>query len=201
MRIDVIVVGQMEVNCYVVSSEKTRNAALIDPGDDYARIEGFLSKQNLKAGFIVHTHGHIDHIQADNDFNLPIYVHRLDAELLNNPLTNLSGFLSMPLKVRGDIRPLEDSEKLGLDDISLEVIHTPGHTPGGICLKANGIIFTGDTLFAEGIGRTDFPGASQEQLLMSIRNRLLIFPDDTIIYPGHGASSTIGHERMNNPFL
>ena len=96
---------------------------------------------------------------------------------------------------------MEDKETVRLDELSLEVIHTPGHTPGGICLKSGNVIFTGDTLFAGGIGRTDFPGASEERLIQSIEERLLVFPDETVIYPGHGPSSTIGRERKRNPFL
>lgn len=201
MRIDIIPVGEMQVNCYVVSSETTQNAFLIDPGDDYPKIRSFLSREGLIPKFIVHTHGHIDHIQADNEFDLPVYAHRLDAELLTNPVTNLSDFLSFPFRVKGKIHALEDSQVLAVDDVSLEVIHTPGHTPGGICLKSGNVIFTGDTLFAGSVGRTDFPGASARQLIRSIRDRLLNFPDDTILYPGHGPSSTIAREKKINPFL
>ena len=203
MRIDIIEVGQMQVNCYVVSSEKTKNAILIDPGDDYPKIRAFLEREKLTAKLIAHTHGHIDHIQADNEFNLPVYVHRLDAELLRNPDTNLSNFLSFPFKVEAKVKIVEDLDSITLDDLSLQVLHTPGHTPGGICLacRARSVIFTGDTLFAGSVGRTDFPGASGEQLIKSIEEKLLGFPDDTVIYPGHGASSTIGRERKKNPFL
>ena len=201
MRIDIIPVGQMQVNCYVLSDRQTKNAILVDPGDDYPLIKSFLEKQKLKPRFIVHTHGHIDHIQADNEFALPVYAHKLDVELLINPEKNLSNFLSSPFKVDCEIKPLEDGQKITLDDLSLEVIHTPGHTPGGICLKADKVIFTGDSLFAGGVGRTDFPGASARELILSIWNKLLIFPDDTVIYPGHGPHSTIGREKRINPFL
>ena len=201
MRIDTITVGEMGVNCYVLSSKITKNAILIDPGDDYPRIRALLAQQKLKPQFIVHTHGHIDHIGADNEFNLPAYAHRLDVELLRDPQRNLSNFLSVPFKVELDIRPVEDLEIITLDDLNLQVIHTPGHTPGGICLKSGKVVFTGDTLFAGGIGRTDFPGASEEQLLKSIQDKLLNIADETVIYPGHGPASTIGKERKTNPFL
>lgn len=200
MRIDALTVGQMQVNCYVLSSKTTKNAILLDPGDEYLRIKAYLDKHKLKAKFIMHTHGHIDHIQADNEFNLPVYVHSADIELLKNPERNLSNFLSLPFKVKSDIKQLEDSQIINLDDLSLEVMHTPGHTPGGICLKSAQVVFTGDTLFAGSVGRTDFPGASYEQLMKSIQDKLLVLPDETVIYPGHGPSSTIGQEKRSNPY-
>ena len=201
MRIDTIVVGPMQVNCYILSSKATKNAILIDSGDEYAKLKVFLEKHKLTPKFIVHTHGHIDHIQADNEFNLAVYAHSLDVELLKSPERNLSNFLNVPFRVKFDVKPLEDSQIITLDDFSLQVIHTPGHTPGGICLKSAKAAFTGDTLFAAGIGRTDFPGASYEQLMKSIQDKLLVLPDDTIIYPGHGPCSTIGREKKGNPFL
>lgn len=200
MRIDTLTVGQMQVNCYILSSKTTKNAILLDPGDEYSRIKAYLDKHKLKPKFILHTHGHIDHIQADNEFALPVYVHSLDSELLRNPDKNLSSFLSVPFKVKLDLKPLEDLAEIKLDDLVLQVIHTPGHTPGGICLKSAQVVFTGDTLFAGGIGRTDFPGASHEQLIKSIQDKLLVLPDETVIYPGHGPSSTIGEEKRSNPY-
>lgn len=201
MRIDTIVVGPMQVNCYILSSKTTKNAILIDPGDEYSKLKAFLEKHKLTPRFIVHTHGHIDHIQADNEFNLAVYAHSLDVGLLKSPERNLSNFLNVPFRVKFDVKPIEDSQIIALDDFSLQVIHTPGHTPGGVCLKSDKAAFTGDTLFAAGIGRTDFPGASYEQLLKSIQEKLLVLPDDTIIYPGHGPCSTIGEEKRGNPFL
>lgn len=201
MRIDILQVGELEVNCYILSSEKTKNAILIDPGDDYPKIKSFLEKQKLMPRFVLHTHGHFDHIGADNEFGLPVYAHRLDVELLQSSKENLSDFFSSSFQVNAQTHILEDKETVRLDELSLEVIHTPGHTPGGICLKSGNVIFTGDTLFAGGIGRTDFPGASEERLIQSIEERLMVFPDETLIYPGHGPSSTIGRERRRNPFL
>ena len=201
MQVDALSVGEIQANCYVVSSKATHNAILIDPGDEYLKIKAFLDKKKLTARLIVHTHGHIDHIQADNEFNLPIYVHRLDVELLKNPDKNLSSFLSHPFSVTANIKPIEDLDTITLDDMALQVMHTPGHTPGGICLKSDNAVFSGDTLFSGSIGRTDFPGASCQQLIQSIKEKLLILPDTTIIYPGHGPHSTIGKERKSNPFL
>lgn len=201
MEINSITVGELQVNCYILSSSKTKNAIIIDPGDDYPKIKSFLAKHKLSPKFIVHTHGHIDHIQADDEFHLTVYAHTLDVELLKDPDKNLSHFLSFPFKVNSPIKSLEDAEFISLDDISLEVIHTPGHTPGGICLRAENVVFTGDTLFAGSIGRTDFPGASNQQLIKSIKDRLFILADETLVYPGHGPSSSIGEEKRDNPFL
>ncbi len=201
MRVDTIVVGCFQVNCYIVSSI-AKNAIIIDPGDDYSRIAKFLDKEGVTSKMIVHTHGHIDHIGADNEFYLPVYVHRLDIPLLRDSEKNLSSFLSVPFEVtEAKVKVLEDLDVVTLDEINLKVIHTPGHTPGGICLKADKFIFTGDTLFMGSVGRTDFAGASHEVLLSSIKKRLLDLSDDMIIYPGHGPSSTIGREKKKNQFL
>lgn len=201
IHIKCIAVGYMQVNCYIVSSDKTKDAILIDPGDDYKKIKSFLDKHKLKPKFIVHTHGHIDHIGADNEFDLPVYIHRLDSELLVNPEKNLSRFFTNDFKVKNDVVEIEDSSMIALDDLTFKVLHTPGHTPGGICLKGDGLVFTGDTLFNLSVGRADFPYASQVKLMNSIRDKLLVLPDETVIYPGHGASSTIGREKASNPFL
>lgn len=201
MRIDIIPVGHMQANCYVVSGQSTKNAILIDPGDEYGVIKKFLEKKGLFPKFILHTHGHIDHIQADNEFNLPVYVHKGDLPLLLEPEKNLSSFFGNPFRVKLTPKTLSDGEDIVVDDLKLQVLHTPGHTPGGICLRSDKAVFTGDTLFAGSIGRTDFPGASQDELLKSIRDKLLNLPDNTIIYPGHGPASTIGREKKMNPFL
>lgn len=201
MILERIVVGSMEVNCYILGSEKSKEAVIIDPGDDYPKIKKAIDKLKLIPKFIVNTHGHMDHIGADDKFNLPIYIHKLDKECLVNPNKNLSAMFGMAYSVKSEIRQLEDTDTINIDNLILEVIHTPGHTPGGICIKVDNIIFTGDTLFMGGVGRTDFPGASEEKLFSSIREKLLVFSDDTVIYPGHGPQSSIGRERERNPFL
>ena len=206
MKIETLSVGPMQANCYILIDEVSREALIIDPGADYKRIKHLLDRALARANFIVNTHGHIDHIGADDQFSLPIYIHRDDVSLLCNPKLNLSEFLSSPFQINTQIHSLEDNEDICLGSrIHLKVIHTPGHTPGSICLLSASskekIIFTGDTLFFEGIGRTDFAGASSELLLTSIKKKIFILPEDTVIYPGHGPGSTIGHEKKNNPFL
>jgi glyoxylase-like metal-dependent hydrolase (beta-lactamase superfamily II) len=155
---------------------------------------------------IINTHGHIDHIGCNDKFGVPVYIHRMDLAMLKDPKLNLSNFLQpAPFHMQYQVKAIEDKEKIELGLIELEVMHTPGHTPGGICLllkkPQNKILFSGDTLFYQGVGRTDFPGADENQLIKSIKEKLFKLSEDTVIYPGHGASSTIGQEKKNNPFL
>lgn len=201
MILEKIVVGEMEVNCYLLGSENSKEIAIIDPGDDYQRIKKAIDKLKLIPKFILNTHGHMDHIGADDKFNLPVYIHRLDRECLVNPEKNLSAMFGFAYSVKSEVKSLEDCDIINLADLKLEVMHTPGHTLGSICLKVKDIVFTGDTLFSGGVGRTDFPGSSQEKLFRSIREKLLVLDEATSIYPGHGPESTIGNEKKRNPFL
>ncbi|MCM8780637.1 MAG: MBL fold metallo-hydrolase [Candidatus Omnitrophica bacterium] len=206
MILESICVGAFQVNCYVLASGKESSAIIIDPGDEKRKIEQILNKYKLNPIFIINTHGHIDHIGCDNEFGIPIYIHRDEIPLLKDASLNLSNFLSRSFKVKSHlIRPLNDKEIIELEGIRLEVIHTPGHTPGAMCLlmksPKNKILFTGDTLFFHSIGRTDFPGADERFLIRSIKDKLFNLADDTLIYPGHGPPSTIGEEKRNNPFL
>jgi glyoxylase-like metal-dependent hydrolase (beta-lactamase superfamily II) len=201
MKIKTFVVGPMQTNCYVLSDEETGEAIIIDPGDEPEKIKKYLVQNKLKPEFIVNTHGHVDHIASDAEFKLPVYIHKLDLYNLRDPLKNLSSLVGGNVKPPSQIMPLEDKDIIGTKKIKLEVIHTPGHTPGGISLKFDNMVFTGDTLFCSGIGRTDFPGASEARLIESIKNRLFVLADDTVIYPGHGPSSTIGQEKESNSFV
>lgn len=201
MILEKIIVGPIETNCYILGSAKTHQALVIDPGSEVEEIKKCLKEHQLKIKAVVNTHGHIDHIGADAYLDSPVYIHRLDAEFLTNPDLNLCrmfGFVLPSIKL--DVL-LEDGQKIEAGEVCLEVIHTPGHTPGGICLKADKFVLTGDTLFAQGVGRTDIPGASEKALFNSIRTRLFTLADNLIIYPGHGPSSTIGQARKDNAFL
>lgn len=201
MILEKIVVGPMQVNCYILGSSDTSEALVIDPGFEPEKIKRSLNKRGLKAKYVVNTHGHIDHIGADANFTCPVYIHRLDARLLKNPALNLSDMMGISFTLPAQIELLEDGQKLKIGEFYLEVIHTPGHTPGGICLNEGEFIFTGDTLFAQGLGRTDIPYASERDLLNSIQKKLFTLQDEVVIYPGHGPSSTIGEEKRNNPFI
>lgn len=201
MLIETLVVGFMEANCYIIGDESTGEVFIVDPGADYGRIKKVVDVNNLKPLAVINTHGHGDHIGADKEWNLPIWIHRLDADFLQDPSKNLSGVFGFLLKTKAATRLLEDRDILKIGRHTLEVIHTPGHTPGSICLKGDGAVFTGDTLFYEGIGRTDLAYGSEEDILRSVKERLFVLDDDYIVYPGHGPSTTIGHEKANNPFI
>ncbi|MFH0912699.1 MAG: MBL fold metallo-hydrolase [Candidatus Omnitrophota bacterium] len=205
MILESVCVGPVEVNCYILAAGIGQRAIIIDPGGDEQKIERVLKKYDLKPEFIINTHGHFDHIACDDKFAVPVYIHREDLALLKDPKLNLSSFFMSPFSLESEIKILQDKEIIELGQIQLEVMHVPGHTPGGIALllkkPKDKILFTGDTLFCQGIGRTDFPGADEMLLVESIKEKLLCLSDDTIIYPGHGPSSTIAEEKKNNPFL
>jgi hydroxyacylglutathione hydrolase len=205
MILEQIKLGPLETNCYILADAHTRGAIIIDPGDEPEKVEELLKKKKLKAAFIVNTHGHIDHIRAENDLKLPVYVYKDEVPMLKDSGLNLSELLQVPFKVDAQVHPLEDNQEITLDSLRLKVLHTPGHTPGGISLlllqPKDKIVFTGDTLFHSSVGRTDLPRGSHEELIDSIKTRLLILSDDTICYPGHGPQTTIGREKAGNPFL
>lgn len=205
MILETICVGPYEVNCYILAQDKNNQAIIIDPGDEPGKIKRVLARYNLKPNLVINTHGHIDHIGADDAFGVCVYIHKNDLIFLSDPNLNLSGFLAMPLRITSPHQTLEDKEEIRLGKIKLEVLHTPGHTPGGICLllkepKTN-IVFSGDTLFYLGIGRTDLPLASLEQLKKSVKEKLFVLENQTLILPGHGHSTTVGQEKKGNPFF
>ncbi|MFH1854032.1 MAG: MBL fold metallo-hydrolase [Candidatus Omnitrophota bacterium] len=201
MIIKKITVGPMETNCYIAGDESTREAVVIDPGGDYNKIKKIIGREGLKPIAIINTHGHGDHIIANDEFGLPVWIHRQDADFLGDPSKNLSAEFGLMFRANPAKRLLERGDTLTVGKYSLEVIHTPGHTPGSICLKGDGIIFSGDTLFYEGIGRTDFSYGSQEDILKSIKEKLFTLEDRYVVYPGHGPSTTIGHEKTRNPYI
>lgn len=200
-----ICVGPMAVNCYILAEEKNSAAIIIDPGAEAEKIKKVLAEYKLKASLVINTHGHFDHIGCDDGFGVPVYIHKNDASSLTDPQFNLSALFSSRFAVKSQIRILEDKDDIKLGNIHLKVLHVPGHTPGGIALLMNKpdnkILFTGDTLFCGGIGRTDFAEGNERLLMKSIKEKLLTLPDETVIYPGHGPFSTIGEEKINNPFL
>lgn len=204
MILETVVVGAMEVNCYVLASGGGRKAIIIDPGDDEKKIRKVLEKHAIIPAVVINTHGHFDHIGCDDVFKVPVCVHRLDAGMLIDAKRNYSAFLACPYKVKAEIKQLEDGQKIILEDIELEVRHIPGHSSGGIALvlkkPRDKIVFSGDSLFWGSIGRSDL-GGNEELLVRSIREKLLSLSDDTVVYPGHGPATSIGEEKANNPFL
>lgn len=205
MKIIKLEVGQLGANCYIVYCEKTLSGVVIDPGGNGKEIVGILYREKIKLACILNTHGHADHITANDEIKeatgAPVFIHRADANMLTSAQENLSMYIGNNLICQPADRLLHDGEVIMAGEIEFQVIHTPGHTLGGICLKANGVLFSGDTLFAGSIGRTDFPGGSHSQLIHSIKNKLLSLADDTTVLPGHGAATTIGDERQTNPFI
>jgi len=202
--IETVNVGPMQVNCYILACAPAGSAIIIDPGGQAAKINLILKKHKLKAAIVINTHGHYDHIGCDDEFGVRVYAHKLDLPMLQNADKNLSSSFSSAYQVKSAIKTLEDKEIIKLDCLELEVIHLPGHTPGGIGLLMKkpqaDIIFTGDTLFNRGIGRYDLEGGSRSQLEKAIKERLFVLPSETIVYPGHGPVTTIGRERSGNLF-
>lgn len=201
-----LVVGQFQTNCYILAKKQNSSQAIIiDPGDEPEKILLLLKRLNLSPEVIINTHGHIDHLAYDDYFAVPVYIHRLDAKCLTNPELNLSTFLGRAKKISVKTKLLEDGDILNIAGFQIEVLHTPGHTPGGISLflkeQNKYILFSGDTLFWHSIGRTDFPNANERELVSSIKNKLLVLPDETVVYPGHGPTTTIAEEKRKNPFL
>lgn len=196
MEISRLVGGFLSTNCYIVASNRAR-AFVIDPGDDAGKVRGFLKKKGLQAHFIVNTHGHLDHIRADKNLGLPVYIHEKDAAMLVHPETvSLPVFLGNVDAVEPS-RLLKDGDTVALDELVFTVIHTPGHTPGSLCLWGGGVLFSGDTLFKDGIGRTDFPGASSAAMRRSLE-RLSRLDAKTRVYPGHGPETTIADEFLKS---
>jgi hydroxyacylglutathione hydrolase len=198
MFIETFNVGMLSTNCYVVSSEQTKEAILIDPGLEFLSetkpIFDYIANGDLILKFIVNTHGHDDHVKGDRifqqKFNIPICIHSLDAHFLEGKEKPM-----FPPNVL-----LEDGSFVKFGTEILKVMHTPGHTRGSICLLGEKLVFTGDTLFAGGIGRTDFPGGSMSDMRVSLK-KLARLPDFMLVYPGHGEISIIHEEKRTNPFL
>jgi len=201
------VVGELNTNCYLIACEESKKAVVIDPGGEEAvdSILNILQKNNFDLKYIINTHGHIDHIIGNNLLKLKtealLLIHRLDADMLVDGNKNISFFMGKEICSPHADKLLEEGDEICLGTLKLKVIHTPGHTLGGISLVLNNIVFTGDTLFAGGIGRSDLPGGSYRDLQKSIKEKLLVLSDDKIIYPGHGPDSTIGDERKTNLYL
>ena len=204
-----LVVGPLQANCYVAACPRTREAAIVDPGGDADRIAARVLEEGLRPRCIVNTHAHPDHAGANAAlkarFGVPVLMHRAEAAMLRHaePLLQRLGLPFEPPPPPDAL--LEDGDAIATGEIVFRVVHTPGHSPGGICLlhdlSSPPILLSGDTLFAGSVGRTDLPGGSQEALEASIRDRILPLPDETLLLPGHGPETTLGRERNSNPYL
>ncbi len=200
----IFAVGPMEANCYILYDPDKREGLIIDPGAEGSRLIKFIEQEKISINYIINTHAHPDHVGANRELkeytNAPILIHRYDAPMLAGSESILS--LIFPL---GSSSPpadtlIKDGDLIECGGMKLQVLHTPGHTPGGISLLQDDCIFTGDTLFSGSIGRSDLPGGSQEVLLDSIR-KILSLGENLIVYPGHGPSTTVSQELHSNPFI
>ncbi|OGO59203.1 MAG: hypothetical protein A2025_01575 [Chloroflexi bacterium RBG_19FT_COMBO_47_15] len=205
MILETLVVGPFASNCYIVGSESSKKGIIIDPGAEAKVILKTVKDLGLTIPLIVVTHTHIDHVgaltQVKDETGAGFALHNSEASsgVFSRMLSSMAGG-SLSQLPKPD-RLLKDGDTIDIDDLHFTVLYTPGHSPDGISLYGHKIAFTGDALFNYGIGRTDFPGCSYDQLMESIQNKLMTLPDETVIYPGHGPSSTIGEERKGNPFL
>ena len=205
MKYEMVVVGALETNCYLVYCEETLECAVVDPGADPEKIIHKISELGLKPVLLINTHGHVDHVGANKDikkkYDIPLCIHSSDSKMLDNILASAMGLFLGAKKSPKPDRYLEEGETIPIGHFSLKVIHTPGHSPGSISLSGDGFLLSGDLLFCGGVGRTDLPGGSWSVLEDSIRNRIFNFPDDTVVLPGHGPATSVGHEKMANPFI
>lgn len=204
MLIKTLTLGALSTNCYIVADEDSRLCAVVDPADEYEVIRQTLEQSGLKLSTILLTHSHYDHMGALTQLaevsGAPIYVGEADKAGLSEPSLNLSGMLcGKPMSFTGNVIPVKDGSTLQVGDIKITVLETPGHTPGSVCYLAGNNAFCGDTVFRGGIGRTDFPGGSESAIYDSLKC-ILSLDEDFLLFPGHGAATTVALERTNNPY-
>lgn len=207
IRVEVMVVGSVSTNCYFLINEETKEALIVDPGASAEAISARMKEMGVCPKAILLTHGHFDHILAAEDlkeaFQIPIYASEKEKATLNDPSMNLTiGFLRKNYVMDADIY-CKEGEILSLAGCEIQVLETPGHTPGGCCyyLPAEQMVFTGDTLFCESVGRTDFKGGSYAEICRSIKEKLFVLPEKTVCYCGHGEPTEIGYEKEHNPYV
>lgn len=205
MIIKELAVGPIMANCFIVGCEKTKSAVVIDPGDEADKILLSLAELNLTVKYILNTHGHFDHVGGNKKMKeatgAEILIHAGDADMLEQlSVASMAFGMSVENSPPAD-RTIDEGDQIQFGDITLNVLHTPGHSLGGISFHADGVVFVGDSLFAGSIGRTDFPGGDYNTLISSIKTKLFPLGDDVRVYTGHGPATTIGQEKRMNPFL
>ena len=212
MKINHYVVGMVQTNCYIVINDETKECFIIDPGASAKQLAEKIRQENLLPVAVLLTHGHFDHAAAAEDlakeFDIKVYAHEAEADTLHDPQKNVSWMVNCKESYEADVF-LKDEEIISLAGFEIKVLHTPGHTEGGCCyyVAEENVVFTGDTLFAQSVGRTDFPGGSISQIVRSIQEKLMTLNEpgnlenDIMVYPGHNDPTTIETERMENPYL
>jgi glyoxylase-like metal-dependent hydrolase (beta-lactamase superfamily II) len=209
MKIDRLILGAYQTNCYILrESESDKDCLIVDAGLEAGELVDFLQRHKLNPVAVVLTHGHADHITGvallrENHPDIKVYIHKLDAEMLTGTKNYLSALAGVLFSSEPADFLIEETDVIDEANIKLDILHTPGHTQGGICLysKDEGIVFVGDTLFADSVGRTDMPGGDIKQLITGIKEKLCILPDETTVYPGHGPVTSIAQEKASNPYL
>lgn len=207
ISIQSFVVGPIMVNCYVIKDADTGKGVVIDPGGNPQDIQDYIRQQHIAIDYVLNTHGHGDHIGANdaicNATDAKLLIHQADADMLTDTRRNLSIYMGFSALSRPADGFLVEGQVIQFGHCELEIIHTPGHSPGGVCLldRQDQVLFSGDSLFAQSIGRCDFPGASQTDLVAALKKKILVLDDRIRVYPGHGPITEIGWERQNNPFL
>jgi glyoxylase-like metal-dependent hydrolase (beta-lactamase superfamily II) len=206
LKVNQYVVGPVQTNCYFAMNDETKELLIIDPGDNAKQLAERVRTQGGKPVAILLTHGHFDHATAAEElakeFDIKIYAHEMEQETLADAQINVSWMVGERSVFHADLF-LKDEQEIDLAGFHIRVLHTPGHTKGGCCyyLPYEDIVFSGDTLFCTSVGRSDLPGGSGSQLVRSIKEKLMVLPDRTTVYPGHGDVTTIENERMYNPYL
>lgn len=206
LRVEQYVVGPVQTNCYFAINDDTKEMLIIDPGASAGRLAEIIEEEKLNPVAILLTHGHFDHATGTAElaehFGIKIYAEEHEKETLENPALNLSGWEGRELIYHADCY-VKDEQEIDLAGFHIRVFHTPGHTVGGCCyfFPYQNAVFSGDTLFAQSVGRTDFPKGSASELIRAIKEKLMILPDDVTVYTGHNDITTIGTERMYNPYL
>lgn len=201
-RLEVMPLG---TNCYLAYDENTKDGIVVDPGGSAKDIGEAIDRLGLHIVAVINTHGHWDHIGANDAVKAktgaPVYIHEADAEFLMNPAYNISSMMGYSSSVAPADGLLHEGDTVNFGSCTLKVLHTPGHTPGGITLYGEGVAFTGDTLFFRSVGRSDLPGGDYNALIESIKNKLMTLDEDTLVYTGHGIPTRIGDEKTGNPFV
>ena len=205
-KIDSRILGMVGTNCYLLCNMDIKECVLIDPADSQDEISRMIDESGCSLKGILLTHGHFDHIMAADairdKYGVKVYASCDERNTLEQPHINLGEAYGLKLSVKADVWH-KDGEILKLAGFDIEALHTPGHTEGGSCyyIREIGVLFSGDTLFCGSVGRTDFPGGSMSEIVRSIKEKVMVLPDDTKVYPGHGEGTSVGYERENNPFL